>query len=104
MPLSQTSAQSRPDALFVDGDPLLHTAGVYNSVHLAAFHRVPAGYIAAREFPEVGGLMSYGTNIDGFVAPGRRLRRPHPQGRQARGLAGGAGKSKFELVINYHAT
>ena len=42
--------------------------------------------------------MSYGTNCRTRIARPASI-RPHPQGRQACGLAGGA-VDKFELVIN----
>src|SRR5262249_41549452 len=56
-----TFARELPDALFV------HTDGFFNSrrvqfVHQASHHRLPAIY-TGREFSEIGGLMSYGTNI-----------------------------------------
>src|SRR5262245_39047196 len=51
----------RPDALFVAASPYLIGRHV-QLVQLAAFHRLPAAY-ALRESAEVGGLMSYGTNI-----------------------------------------
>ena len=54
---------------------------------LAARHGVPATY-AGREFVETGGLMSYGANLTGCVASGRRLHRPDPQGREASRPAG----------------
>ena len=92
-----TLARERPDALFVGTDAFFNSRRV-QLANLAARHAVPATY-AAREFAEIGGLMSYGTNIDGCLSSGRRLYRPHPQGRQAGGLAGGAG-DQFELVIN----
>ena len=48
------------------------------------------GDLSPREFAEAGGLMSYGASTDGCVSSGRRLCRPHPQGREARGPAGRA--------------
>src|SRR5499427_2595101 len=53
--------RDRPDALVVGGTPFL-TARRIQVVQLAAFHRLPAVY-GNREFVEVGGLMSYGTNV-----------------------------------------
>jgi ABC-type uncharacterized transport system substrate-binding protein len=50
----------RLDALFVSADSLFTTRRV-QVVHLATRYAVPASYFA-REFPEVGGLMSYGSN------------------------------------------
>ena len=41
-------------------------------------------------FVTAGGLMSYGGERIGCVPSGRRLYRPHPQGREARRSAGHA--------------
>jgi putative ABC transport system substrate-binding protein len=57
-----TLEHERPDALFVGGDALFVSRRV-QFVTLAAHHRIPAAY-ATREFVEVGGLMSYGTNFE----------------------------------------
>jgi putative tryptophan/tyrosine transport system substrate-binding protein len=54
-------AQKPVDALLVGPAPMLTNRRV-QLVTLAAYHRVPAIY-PLREFAEVGGLMSYGTNI-----------------------------------------
>ena len=52
----------RPGALIVIGDPLLgsHAKRI---VELSTRNRLPAIY-STREFPDAGGLMSYGTNFD----------------------------------------
>ena len=80
--------RERPDALFVAVDPFLISRRV-QLVNLATRHAIPAIF-PNREFAEVGGLMSYGAEHSGCVSSGRRLRRPHPQGREARGPAGRA--------------
>ena len=87
----------RPDALFVGASPYLHGRRV-QLVQLAAFHHLPATY-ALRECAEVGGLMSYGTNIaDAFrqigVYAGRILKGAKPADLPV------VQASKFELVIN----
>ena len=53
--------RERPDALFVGGDAFFNTRRVH-LVNLASRHALPAAY-AERVFPEIGGLMSYGTDI-----------------------------------------
>jgi putative ABC transport system substrate-binding protein len=56
-----TLLRERPDALFVGGDALFTSRRV-QLVTLAARHAVPAIY-SARDYAEVGGLMSYGSNL-----------------------------------------
>ena len=58
-------------------------------VHLASYHRLPATYGKQRHC-EIGGHISYGTTLLIKSTDGR-LCRSHPQGREARGPAGGAG-------------
>jgi putative tryptophan/tyrosine transport system substrate-binding protein len=53
--------RERPDALFLGGDPFFTNRRV-QIVQLAARHAIPTTY-AQRDFPEIGGLMSYGPNI-----------------------------------------
>jgi len=54
-------ARDPPDALFVGSDGFFNSRRV-QFVHQASHHRLPAIY-SGREYCEVGGLMSYGTNI-----------------------------------------
>ena len=54
-------ARERPDALFVGGDGFFTSRRVQMSLQ-AMRHPVAATY-GSRDFAEVGGLMSYGTNI-----------------------------------------
>jgi putative ABC transport system substrate-binding protein len=87
----------RPDALFVGTSPYLNSRGV-QLVQLTAYHHLPATY-TLRETAEVGGLMSYGTNIaDAYrqigVYAGRILK-----GAKTADLPV-VQASKFELVIN----
>ena len=89
--------RDRPDALFVGPDTFLIARRI-QVVQLAAFHRLPAVY-PARDFLEVGGLMSYGTNVmDAFrqlgIYAGRILKGAKPAGLPV------VQSSKFELVIN----
>jgi ABC-type uncharacterized transport system substrate-binding protein len=89
--------RDRPDALFVGSNTFL-TGRRIQMVQLAAFHRLPAVY-AARDFVEVGGLMSYGTNImDVFrqlgIYAGRILKGAKPADLPV------VQSSKFDLVIN----
>src|SRR6266545_4043096 len=53
--------RERPDALFVVGDPFFVSRRVQLILH-ATRHAVPASY-PGRQYPEIGGLMSYGTNV-----------------------------------------
>ena len=56
-----TIGRDRLDALFVAPDTFFNSRRV-QLAHLATRYAVPATY-AQREYPEAGGLMSYGTNI-----------------------------------------
>ena len=93
----ETVKHDRPDALFVGTSPFLNARRV-QLAQLAAFNRIPATY-SLRENVEVGGLMSYGTNIaDAFrqvgVYTGRILKGAKPADLPV------LQSSKFELVIN----
>lgn len=92
-----TFARERPDALFVGTGPFLANRRV-QLVHLATRHAVPAVY-SGRQYTEVGGLMSYGTNIvDAFrlmgAYNGRILKGAKPVDLPVLQSA------TFELVIN----
>jgi putative ABC transport system substrate-binding protein len=92
-----TLAQERPDALFV-GPGFLFSSRRVQLVHLATLHKVPAIY-SLRQFPEIGGLMSYGTSVtDAYrqigVYTGRILNGAKPADLPV------VQSTKFELVIN----
>jgi len=93
----ETISRDPPDALFVAPTPFLNVRLV-QLAQLAAFHRVPSTH-DVREYAEVGGLMSYGSNIaDTYrqvgVYAGRILK-----GAKTADLPV-VQSSKFELVIN----
>ena len=93
----ETMGRERPDALLVGPTSFLSGRRV-QLTHLATFHRLPAIY-GLRDYAEVGGLMSYGSNIvDGFrqvgLYTGRVLKGAKPADLPV------VQASKFELVIN----
>ncbi len=92
-----TLMRERPDAVFVGLDPFFNSRRV-QLVQLATRYAIPASY-PARDFAEVGGLMSYGANIaDAWrqvgVYTGRLLKGAKPADLPV------VQSSKFELVIN----
>jgi putative tryptophan/tyrosine transport system substrate-binding protein len=92
-----TFVRTRPDALFVGNDPFFTTRRVQLAT-AAAHHSIPAAF-GSRETTEVGGLMSYGSNIaDAWhqlgAYVGRVLKGAKPVELPV------VQSSKFELVIN----
>ena len=92
-----TFVHERPDALFVSPDSLFTSRRV-QLAHLTTRHAIPT-ISFTREFAEVGGLMSYGSNqSDNYrqvgVYAGRILKGAKPADLPVMQA------SKFELVIN----
>jgi putative ABC transport system substrate-binding protein len=92
-----TFVRERPDALFVGLDAFLNNRRA-QLVNLASRHTLPATF-SNRDFAEIGGLMSYGSDIkDAYrqvgVYAGRILKGAKPADLPV------VQASKFELVIN----
>jgi ABC-type uncharacterized transport system substrate-binding protein len=92
-----TLVRERSDALFVSPDSFFLSRRA-QLVNLASRHAVPTTY-SSRLFAEIGGLMSYGTNVtDAWrqigVYAGRILKGAKPADLPV------VQTSKFELVIN----
>jgi putative tryptophan/tyrosine transport system substrate-binding protein len=93
----ETFARERPDLLFVGLDVYLNSRRA-QLVTLASRHALPAIF-SNRDFTEIGGLMSYGSNIaDAYRQQGDYI------GRILRGAKPAdlpvVQAAKFELVIN----
>jgi putative tryptophan/tyrosine transport system substrate-binding protein len=92
-----TFVRERPDAVFVGADSFFVSRRV-QLTNLAVRHAVPATY-SARDFAEVGGLMSYGASLTDAsrqtgVYTGRILKGAKPADLPV------VQSTKFELVIN----
>jgi putative ABC transport system substrate-binding protein len=93
-----TFARERPDALFVGSDTFFTTRRV-QLITLATRHAIPTAF-PNRESAEIGGLMSYGTNIfDAWRQSGTHVGRILKGGKPADMPVVQA--VKFELVINH---
>jgi putative ABC transport system substrate-binding protein len=94
-----TFAEDRPDALFISSGPFFTNRRV-QLAHLATHYAVPAIH-GSRAYPEVGGLMSYGTSRteahrQAGVYAGRILKGTKPADLPV------VQSSKFEVVVNAH--
>jgi putative ABC transport system substrate-binding protein len=92
-----TLVREQSDALFVAGDAFFNSRRLQLAL-LATRHAIPVSY-GSRDYPEYGGLMSYGSNLtDTFrqagVYTGRILKGAKPSELPV------VQASKFELVIN----
>jgi putative ABC transport system substrate-binding protein len=90
-------AVERPNILFVSGGPLFNARRLQLAM-LAVRHGIVAAY-ASRDYPEAGGLMSYGSDVtDAFrqagIYAGRVLKGAKPADLPV------VQATKFELVIN----
>ena len=92
-----TAVRERADALFVAPDAFLISRRVQLAT-LAARHAIPATY-ASREVVEVGGLMSYGTNIVDMYRQAGVYTSQILKGAKPADLPV-VQSSKFEFVIN----
>ena len=94
-----TFTHERPDALFISSGPFFSNRRV-QLAQLATRHAIPA-ISGSRQYPEVGGLISYATSLtdawrQAGVYTGRILRGAKPLDLPV------MQSTKFELVINAH--
>ena len=93
----EAMGRDQPDAVFVGSTAFLNGRRV-QLAHLSTYYRLPAIY-PLREFVEVGGLMSYGSDIiDSYRQAGRYVGRILKGAKPAELPIVKA--AKFELVIN----
>ena len=93
----EAMGRERPDAVIVESTPFLNGRQV-QLAQLSAFHRLPT-ISALRDYAEVGGLMSYGSNIvDSYRQAGLYVGRILKGAKPAELPV--VQPNKFELVIN----
>jgi ABC-type uncharacterized transport system substrate-binding protein len=93
----EAMSRDRPDAVFAGSTAFLNGRRI-QLVQLSTFYRLPAIY-SLRDFVEVGGLISYGSDIvDSFHQAGRYVGRILKGAKPAELPIVKA--AKFELVIN----
>ena len=93
----EAMGRDRPDAVFAGTSVFLNGRRV-QLAHLSTFYRLPAIY-ALRDYVEVGGLISYGSDIlDSFRQAGRYVGRVLKGAKPAELPI--VKSAKFELVIN----
>jgi putative ABC transport system substrate-binding protein len=92
---SISAAQS--DGLFVAGQTFFNSRRVH-LVHLASHHHLPTSY-GSRAYPEVGGLMSYGTDVIDAYRQAGSYSGQILKGARAADLPV-VQPSKFQLVVN----
>lgn len=93
----EAMGRERPDAVLIAATPFFNGRRV-QLTQMAAFHRLPAIY-SGREYVEVGGLMSYASDIvDAYRQAGLYVSRILKGARPAELPIVQA--NKFELVIN----
>ena len=90
-------AQAHPDALYVYPDPLT-ARFAKTTIEFAAKHRLPAMY-GFRQWPEAGGLMSYGSNLGDLAYRGAEHVDKLLRGAKPADLPIEQ-PTKFELIVN----